>query len=443
MRRFDHISIFVKLFVIWILTAVAINVTVLGALHWKRRPAHTERRFIDKNIKEYLTYLATTLRSLPGDAQRKQWLERTGFEARTTGTFHFESQAALPELDAEPHHRGRHGRIEEGLRFGRAKGRTALVLEDSSTSPPTEWIFYGPENAIPPSPFDIRAGEIVALISVLTLIIALSYILLRKTLTPIGSLSAAVEALGQGNLHHEVAVTGKDELASLARSFNGMAKNLREMVERKERMLIDISHELRSPVARAKVAAEFIADAQIKRSITEDLGEMDHMIRDLLESARLHAEQSTLELSDFEMQPLLEQAIHRYASDRKVSCQFPKNAVHVTGDRERLATVVKNLLENAVKYATAPAALEVTLEETPREILFTVRDEGPGIPVAEQERVFEPFYRLDRSRTRSTGGFGLGLSLSRRILEAHKGTLTVESAEPGARFIACLPKTKK
>jgi signal transduction histidine kinase len=204
------------------------------------------------------------------------------------------------------------------------------------------------------------------------------------------------------------------------------------MLDSKERLLLDVSHELRSPLTRVGVALEFIPDGQAKESIRADLEEMTHMISTILDTARSHHVHSDVRLSSGDLIPLLR------ASVADVDDQPP--GVDATGlpaelvcrlDSSKMAIVFRNVLENALKYSAEDSPpVEVTVERRPPFAVVRIRDFGVGIPEAELEAVLEPFYRVDKSRSRRTGGFGLGLSLCKTIMDAHGGKIEISSS-PG------------
>jgi signal transduction histidine kinase len=157
------------------------------------------------------------------------------------------------------------------------------------------------------------------------------------------------------------------------------------------------------------------------------------MISDLLEAQRLKNPYGSLHLEDIEVDDLVRQQADRYA-ERKPGTVFIETAqpIQLHADPKRITTLVRNLIENAQKYSppnSGPVEISVIPEES--QVIIHVRDYGPGIPEAEIEKVFEPFYRIDKSRTRSTGGYGLGLPLCRKIVEAHGGTLTLRNVSGG------------
>lgn len=272
---------------------------------------------------------------------------------------------------------------------------------------------------------------------IITLVLLLSFFVARYVLSPLKPLMAATQRFKEGDLKHRISFNSRDEFEELAVSFNEMAENLEGMIRNKEQLLLDVSHELRSPLTRMNVAIELMPDNPKKQHLLEDIREMDSMISDLLEAQRLKNPYGSLHLEDIEVDDLVRQQAERYA-ERKPGTLFIETAqpIALRADPKRITTLVRNLIENAQKYSrenSGPVEISVVLQDP--QVIIHVRDYGPGIPETEIEKVFEPFYRIDKSRTRSTGGYGLGLPLCRKIVEAHGGTLTLRNA-PGGGILA-------
>jgi signal transduction histidine kinase len=248
-------------------------------------------------------------------------------------------------------------------------------------------------------------------------------------------LKAGVEQLGGGNLGARVAVEGRDELAALAASFNRSAARIEELVAAHRLLLANCSHELRTPLARISVAASLLgetADAKTRDSLKRDIAELDQLIEEILLSSRLEVVQG---LEHNEPVDLLAVAAEEAAHyDTEASGQ----PVTVDGDRLLLRRLIRNLLENARRYA-GDGPIDVSVVKESERAVLEVRDHGPGIAVDERERIFEPFYRL--AATRESGrGSGLGLALVREIARRHGGEAVCLAAEGGgSRFRIDLP----
>ena len=197
------------------------------------------------------------------------------------------------------------------------------------------------------------------------------------------------------------------------------------MVETKQQLLIDVSHELRSPIARMKLTVELLPEGKNRGRLFSNLGELERMVSDLLEAARL---EKGLTLASLDLRELVEECQRTYAEQAPGLDVDRGEGLVIQGDLDRLRSVLRNVVENAIKYSNAaPRPIEIRLRRDAAGALLTVRDYGIGIPPGEMERVFEPFYRVDKSRSKSSGGYGLGLSLCRKIMAAHGGVIELTS----------------
>ena len=265
------------------------------------------------------------------------------------------------------------------------------------------------------------------LLLVVSLILGAAYLMIRKVLKPIARLKEGVQQVGKGNLNHTVSVKGRDELRDLAEAFNEMTTRIQSMLRTKERLLVDVSHELRSPLTRVGVALEFMPDSKAKESIKADLDEMKHMISTILDTARNHHAYAAVNLESADLIDLLQESISHFEGQPPgVSAKDLPSELVCRLDRQKMTTVLRNILTNALKYSSDDSPpVEVTLDMKPPFAVVCIRDYGVGIPDEELDAIFEPFYRVDKSRSRQTGGFGLGLSLCKTIMEAHGGKIDI------------------
>ncbi len=281
------------------------------------------------------------------------------------------------------------------------------------------------------------------LIVILTLIFTVSYFLIRWMLKPINWLAEGVEQISKEKLSHQVRLRGFDELGVLTGSFNSMTKRIREMIRSKEQLLLDVSHELRSPLTRIKVALESIPQDKTKQSIQEDLAEVESMITEILECERLNSSHGKLYLAEACISNIITEVAGNYKEKlpgvKLIS--IPEN-LFLKIDLDRAKTVLRNVLENSIKYSTPHnQPIEISVEEEEKFVVLKVKDFGSGIPKAELPYIFEPFYRIDKSRSKNTGGYGLGLSLCKKIMEAHGGTIEINSIpDEGTTVLLKFPK---
>jgi len=232
-----------------------------------------------------------------------------------------------------------------------------------------------------------------------------------------------------------------DEFGNLTDAFNRMVGRIKDMIRTREQLLVDVSHELRSPLSRLKVAVQFVGEADIRARMVADLGALDIMIGELLELERLR-DGVGIKATRQNLVALLDEVVEGF-HDRSPGVHFERAATEilVNVDAERIRTVFRNLLENAVKYSLPESLpVEVFATQDSDSVIVRVTDDGPGIPEDDKTNLFEPFFRVDRSRSKKTGGYGLGLSIAKRIVEAHGGTIAVaNNVTRGASFVVTLP----
>jgi two-component system OmpR family sensor kinase len=290
-----------------------------------------------------------------------------------------------------------------------------------------------------PSPDFTRAAIFIGAV---LLALALGSIpLARSIAAPVERLTRAARALGEGDLRARASVRAKGEVGELARAFDEMAERLERLVRSEKELLANVSHELRTPLARIRVALELAAEGdhakarRFLREIGEDLDALDRLLEDVLAAARLDlaAPGAGLALRRAPVAPaaLVEEAAARFRADhpeRALEARADGPLPFVDADASLLARLLGNLLDNARKYSDAPAPVALTARSDGADVVFEVRDRGIGIAPADLPRLFTPFFRADRSRTRGTGGVGLGLALSKRIAAAHGGAIDVSSA---------------
>ena len=420
-------SIFTKLLVVVLFTGLVIHILV-GGFFWAYRTMISQP--FQKNIAQYLDYMIADM-GLPPNPERAQRLAEQSslqihFEGReakwsTSGKFPKIRQRRLHSLPEYPN-----------IRFGKHRRRPLVQVD----RPQGRYIF---ELAPFHHPDPEHRKPMVILLVVLTLILVGTFFLIRRILRPVRWLNEGVQEVGQGNLNHRVPEKGADELKRLAEAFNDMTQRIRDMLQTKEQLLLDVSHELRSPLTRMKVALEFLPDSQAKTSLAGDMAEMEKMISEILENARMHHLHGRLNRKPYNLVELLEQILPEFVDlpPGVHSENLPSEAI-CSIDPEQAGTALKNVLTNAIKYSTPESApVVITMESKPPYVIIRIADNGIGIPEEEQPYIFEPFYRVDKSRTKGTGGFGLGLSLCKTIMEAHGGKIELES-RPGEGTIVSL-----
>jgi signal transduction histidine kinase len=285
----------------------------------------------------------------------------------------------------------------------------------------------------------LTVPAVVALLGVLT------WWLTSRTLRPVETMRVELAEIGSTNLGRRVAEprTG-DEIDRLAHTINATLDRLEDAVQRQQRFVADASHELRTPLTRIRSTLEVgLARPELaepRATMFDVLGEtvaLQHLVNDLLRLANSDAAVPESELSCIDLDDIVLREVRRVNDrGRTATDTTGVGAVQLLGDGNQLARAVRNLLDNAERYAAT--TVTVTLGEADGTATLTVTDDGPGIPPDLRERVFQRFTRLDDARTRDTGGFGLGLAITRDIVERHHGTIRIDG-DAATRFVVTLP----
>jgi signal transduction histidine kinase len=274
----------------------------------------------------------------------------------------------------------------------------------------------------------------------------LTWIVTGRALRPVEAIRREVEVIGAGDLHRRVPEPGSaDEVGRLARTMNAMLARLEDATDRQRRFVADASHELRSPLTGMRTQLEVdlehpeLADWEAtERDVLADAIRMQRLVDDLLAIAVVDA--SALDAAHREAVDLdeivLAEARRLHTRTSLAVDTHAVSGAQVDGNPDQLLRVVRNLLDNAARHARSEVV--VSLVESPTEVTLRVVDDGPGIPDADRERVFERFARLDDARGRDGGGAGLGLAIVHDVVLAHGGSVAVENA-PGAAFTVVLP----
>jgi signal transduction histidine kinase len=280
----------------------------------------------------------------------------------------------------------------------------------------------------------------VALVGGVIFILLLAWAAMRWLLLPIRWLDRGMARVASGDLSYRIPTRPGDELGRLGEQFNLMTAQVQGMLQQRQQLLLDVSHELRTPLTRLKLGLENLPEDAERASLAEDIAELEALVAELLEGARLEVGASALKLEDLDLSALVLEAAQGFQRrEPGLQVDVPPG-IRWTGDRTRLERLTLNLLNNAFVHglpAQGPVLLKLESHRQGSQVALTVADQGPGLGAAEKERLFTPFFRADASRTRATGGLGLGLLLCQRIAAAHGGALSVETEE-GQGFKAVL-----
>lgn len=389
---------------VWLALVAAVLVSLCGGAATVRLTVHDGERLAGpvRALAHDLVYDA------PGDAALLARAHARGIDVSLYNS-DGEARGSTSHLPLPPPRKS-------GEHWVRGRGGAGLAIPQQDGS----WLVVG--HSHPPAAAVVHLAMLVLAV-VFALLAAAAWPLARHLTGRLERLRLAVDELGRGALAARVEVSGRDEVAELARSFNRSAERIEALVEGQRRVLASTSHELRSPLARLRLALEMLDGADEARraalvgEATRDIEELDTLIGDILLASRLDAGAATTPLAPVELGVLARQEAEPFGA--RVEGQAT-----VDGDERMLRRLLRNLLENASRHGAPPITVEVRADG------LVVTDAGPGIPVEERERVFAPFYRPESG----VEGVGLGLSLVARIARHHGWSARVADTARGARI---------
>ncbi|NBF12425.1 ATP-binding protein [Pseudomonas sp. Fl4BN1] len=347
----------------------------------------------------------------------------------------------IDDPDFSTYERERLQRGEKVVRLGDWGWRTLAV------SPLDEQLAV--KLVVPPDPLDVNLLYWAINVLIVAVLLACLLLWVRPHWRDLERLKGTAERFGKGHLSERTQLPARSNIGSLARVFDTMAGDIEKLLNQQRDLLNAVSHELRTPLTRLDFGLALVLSDDLPSTSRERLQglvahirELDELVLELLSYSRLQnpaclPEQIEVSLDEF-IDSILGSLDDELESDIVIDVLLHGTLERFALDPRLTARALQNLLRNATRYCEKRIQVGVLVSDSGCEIW--VDDDGIGIPDDERERVFEPFYRLDRSRDRSTGGFGLGLAISRRALEAQDGTLTVEASPlGGARFRLSLP----
>ena len=283
----------------------------------------------------------------------------------------------------------------------------------------------------------------------------LSFVLSRRILAPVKALSQAARRLGKGDFSQRVHFRDKGEVGELAQSFNSMANDLERTEQLRRNMVADVAHELRTPLSNLSGYLEAIRDGVIKpdsdtvNSLVEEASSLSRLVDDLQELSLSDAGELKLLCQNEDVAALIKQAVaarqpQAAAKGLRLAVSLPEKLPLISIDSHRIKQVLRNLLENAVAHTSRGGSITIKVWQQDNQVKTSVVDTGEGIPAEDLPNIFERFYRVDKSRTRATGGSGLGLTIAKRLVEAHGGRIEVESEMgKGSTFTFTLPVSEQ
>ena len=417
-----------RLMLLFVVMAALIVITVSSTMVWAFRNHFQEN--IRPHLMQYLDYIQQDIGSPPDPVKARQLSQRLNVDIhyfsdqQQWGT----SDISVP-LDRIHYHRQfqRQG-VEYG--FGFYDDREYLISRHDGYT----LAFSVPRRE--------RGGWHTVIPLLVTLaVLVLLYHATRRLFAPINEIKNGVARIGAGDLSHRLNIRRRDELGELGDSINAMADDIEQMLEAKRQLLLAISHELRSPLTRAKVSAALIEDAYQQTEIQRDLDEMETLIEELLETERLSSRHHILNKTDANLQQLVSELLEQYFANDAIEVEMPHETITLRVDSARIKLLLKNILTNALQHSPADtSAPKLSLQTVKGSLRITVEDHGRGIEPEHIPHLMEPFYRTDAARLRQTGGYGLGLYLCKVIAEAHGGLLEIKSdVGQGTTVVATLP----
>jgi len=375
---------------------------------------------IQSNYFNYANLLVDKIKTFEDFDEIKKVLEKYDVEMRIIKS---DTSYIFPSNMREIHFEEK-DQYDENTMIGFDHGLVARVESESDIY---EMVLEEKDNSLDYFLFIYRTASFVYF----SLMLIIIYYLLVLLLNPINKLHKNVKEMAMENLDNPLYTKRSDELGELINSFNEMKLAIKTMIVSREQLLLDVSHELRTPLTRINLSLEMMEDSEEKNDIIFDVREMETMISELLESAKIQSKFGELEKESVNVMDLVEDVALYFNNDRpKIHFPNKMEKIMLDLDPERFKIMFRNILSNAIKYSndeTKP--IEISTESDDRFFTMKIKNYGEGIPAKELDFIFEPFYRVDKSRSKKTGGYGLGMHLVRKIVEAHKGQVTIDSLQ--------------
>jgi len=448
-------TLFLKIF-LWFWLSTALVVAVVSFINWSTQPENLGRQWqiIVGDTININAQTAAQIYENEGQNGLEEYLSRLESSERILEAGFFDvsgRQIAGKKLAAPTENLFDKAFSSEKTEFDvQTEDTFAGKRVDLKNKAQFVFIAHWKRPTFPASP-DLRK-RILQILGVILTAGLFCYGLARYLTSPIGKLRRATQKFADGDLQTRVASeigNRRDEVGKLAEDFDEMAERIESLVTAEKRLTQDISHELRSPLARLNVALE-LARAKanpethnlLQRIETESF-RVNEMISRLLTLSKLETDSENFEKHEINLTKLFEQVVADAdfeANGNGKSVKILQKAdTKVFGNENLLRSAVENVLRNAVRYTKEETKVEVSLEKKNKNALITVRDFGAGVPEAELEKLFRPFYRVQTARDRKSGGIGLGLAIAERAVHAHSGTIEAENLESGLLVKINLP----
>ncbi|RYZ07153.1 MAG: HAMP domain-containing histidine kinase [Comamonadaceae bacterium] len=425
-RRWRH-SLRLRLVTLFVVLAIALIALLAGGMKTALSGAGW-REVARPLLVDYMDRIVVELGSPPDVARAEALVERLPITLRIDGP--------VVQWNSDPKGTVRRGRFSDLARDGEAQVDPWFVRPTADGHRVTFGWAPRPGQRPPGNALWIVGGLALALI-------LLAYATVHKLLKPLDDIRQGADRFGRGDFAHAIPLRRRDELGDLAHRINTMAHDLEGMLDAKRALLLALSHELRSPLTRARLNAELLPEtpdgAAERAALLRDLNEMRDLISDLLESERLASPHAALQRERVDLAALVREVVSEHAGGAEVQLDLPDALPPRALDRTRVRLLVRNLLDNALRYSAGAARPPcITLQADGTGVRLEVRDFGSGVDESQLPHLTEPFYRTDSARQRATGGVGLGMYLCRLVAEAHGGRLELRNAQPGLAITVVL-----
>lgn len=337
----------------------------------------------------------------------------------------------------------------EETEFERSETNSLFAKKTNLKSNETVVFITQSERPRVPENFNLTTRQIAQILAVILVAGIVCYGLARYLTAPIVKLRRATRKFAEGDLQTRLEIKRRDELGQLTREFDEMAERIETLVNSEKRLTQDISHELRSPLARLNVALELVRakanpeTQNLLERIENESSRLNEMISRLLVLSKLETGSENFEKREVNLTKIFEQtaadADFEARGNGKSVKILQKDDVKSIGNETLLRSAIENVLRNAVRYTKEETAVEVKLVKEMNRAVVSARDYGAGVPDSELEKLFRPFYRVHTARERKTGGIGLGLAIAERAVHAHQGTIKAKNLDNGLLVEINLP----
>ena len=429
---FKNLSLSLKIVLLFILTAI----TMILVLRFASGESFVKQfqKTMRPHLYQYFKYVNTEIGNPPNLETAKRLSKELKIKILIRGPdLRWSSDGEF--LTRDSFRFKKHDKSDKRYESGRYKRQLVIRIPNR----PYRTTFITKSDSNLPSPWMLLINTFLGILFVLGML----YFFLRKMISPLKDIEEGVKRIGSGELGHRLNVKRNDELGKLSNEINLMADDIQNMLEAKRQLLLAISHELRSPITRAKVAISLMDDSnsKIKEGLEEDLNEMQSMVSGLLEAEQLNDRHQVLNKNKANINELISNVVQTHFSNDPIEQVLDDTITEHNFDDSRLQFVVKNLIGNSLKYRKEKTdSVSIITKQNENSWEITVEDQGIGIPENHITHLTEPFYRVDPSRNRGTGGYGLGLYIIQLIVDAHQGKLKIESTEGlGTKVIITIP----